>query len=92
MTIRGGVRSLNARLARLEQQVPAPQGPIVYRVYFHDGTPVLPRPGEDPAVPLPSSPGVGGELVYRIASWEESELSGAWARTGRHRGHPPGRW
>ena len=64
MTIRGGVRSLNARLARLEDKVPEPQGPIVYRVLFHDGTPVWPEQDDDVAVD-------GPELVYRIASWEE---------------------
>jgi hypothetical protein len=71
-------RSLTARLGRLEQHIPAQHGPIEYRVLLHDGTPVFPRPGEDPSVPLPSSPGVGEEIVYRIASWEESELSKAW--------------
>ena len=65
MTLRGGVRSLNARLARLEVKVPELQGPIVYRAYFHDGTPVWPRFGEDPTVPEG-----GTELVYRIASLE----------------------
>ena len=70
----------------------APQGPITYRVYFHDGTPVFPRPDEDPTVPLASSPGVGEEIVYRIASWEESELSKAWDEATHHRGRPAARW
>jgi hypothetical protein len=81
-------RSLAARLGRLEQRVPEPQGPIVYRVYFHDGTPVFPRPDEDPTVPLASSPGVGEEIVYRIVGWGESELNRAWDGIARHRGHP----
>jgi hypothetical protein len=71
-------RSLAARLARLEDRVVEPPEPIEYRVYFHDGTPAFPRPGEDPAIPLSSAQGVGGELVFRIASWEESELDRAW--------------
>jgi hypothetical protein len=57
-------RSLNARLARLEQHVPVPQGPIVYRVYFHDGTPVWPGPDDGVTAEEP-------KIVYRIASWEE---------------------
>jgi hypothetical protein len=63
------VRSLNARLARLEDQIIEPQGPVVYRVCFHDGTPVWPRSDEESAVVLDA----GAEVVYRIASWEESE-------------------
>ena len=74
----------------LDQHVPEPQGPIEYRVLLHDGTPVFPRPGEDPAVPLPSSHAAGVEVVYRIASWEESELNGAWGRTARHPTRPRG--
>ena len=92
MTIRGGVRSLNARLARLEDHVVEPQGPVVYRVLFSDGTPVIPRAGEDPTVPLPSAHGGDEELVYRIASWEESELSAALAGVARHCGRPTARW
>jgi hypothetical protein len=67
---------MNARLARLEQHVPAPQGPIVYRVYFHDGTPVWPRPGEETGESEP-------DVIYRIASWEDSTLGGAPRRIGR---------
>ena len=67
MTLRGGTRSLNARLARLEQRVPEPQGPIVYRVLFHDGTPVWPGMDDGSAVPPDR-----GDIVYRIASWDES--------------------
>jgi hypothetical protein len=51
----------------------------VYRVYFSDGRPLWPRAGEDPAVPvaLPDDPDrAGADVVYRIASWEESELTG----------------
>jgi hypothetical protein len=83
--IRGGVRSLNARLARLEQQSPEPQGRVVYQVVFHDGTPVYPKPGEDPTVPLiPSGlPGgvtkIGNDLIYRITMVEVSELDTASA-------------
>ena len=65
--IRGGTRSLNARLARLEQHVPEPAGRIVYRVCFHDGTPVWPGMDDGSAVPAD-----GGDIVYRIASWDES--------------------
>jgi hypothetical protein len=78
--------SLNARIARLEQHVPAPQGPIVYRVYFHDGTPVFPRSDEDPAVPVPPSHDEGVGVVYRIAGWEESDFGGAAAGIARYRG------
>jgi hypothetical protein len=78
VTIRGGVRSLNARLARLEQRVPEPQGPIVYRVYFHDGTPVW--PGPDDGVGIPSEE---PDIVYRIASWEETSLGVPTPRTSR---------
>ena len=69
MTIRGGVRSLNARLARLEQHVPEPQGPIVYQVLFHDGTPVWPGMDDDSSVPVEP-----GDIVHRIAAWEEFGL------------------
>ena len=58
-------RSLNVRLARLENRVPERHGPIVYRVLFHDGTPVWPGMDGDPSVPAD-----GGDIVYRIASWE----------------------
>ena len=67
MTLRGATRSLNARLARLEQRVPEPQGSIVYRVLFHDGTPVSPGMDDGSAVPAD-----GGDIVYRIASCDES--------------------
>ena len=71
MTIRGGVRRLNARLARLEEKVPRPQGPIVYRVLFHDGAPVWPGLDDDPSVPA----GVGS-IVYRISSWKDALFDG----------------
>jgi hypothetical protein len=77
-------RSLAARLARLEQHVPAPQGPIVYRVMFHDGSPVW--PGPDDGVQAE-----GREIVYRIASWEETLFDG-WAGTARHPNRPGGEW
>ena len=66
MTIRGGVRSLHARLARLEQKVPERHRPIVYRVLFHDGTPVWPGLDDKRSVPAD-----WGDIVYRIASWEQ---------------------
>ena len=58
-------RSLKSRLARLEQHVPEPQGRIVYRVLFHDGTPVWSTGDADVAAERP-------DIVYRIASWDES--------------------
>ena len=61
------IRSLNARVARLEDRFRERHGPIVYRVFFHDGTPVWPGVDDDPSVPADE-----GDIVYRIASWEES--------------------
>ena len=58
-------RSLKARLSRLEQHVPEPAGRIVYRVLFHDGTPVWPTADDDVAAE-------GPDIVYRISSWDES--------------------
>ena len=75
MTIRGGVRSLNARLARLEHHIPEPHGPIVYQVLFHDGTPVWPGLDDEVAVE-------GPDIVYRISSWEDALFDG---RTGTAR-------
>ena len=69
MTIRGGARSLNARLARLEQSVPEPQGPIVWQVLFADGTPVWPGPDDGLRVE-------GDDIVYLIASWDEALFGG----------------
>ena len=71
-------RSRVARLNRLEQRVPQPQGPIVYRVYFHDGTPVWPSTDEEPDDSTP-------DMVYRIASWEEPSFE-VRARMTRHGG------
>lgn len=78
MTIRSGTRSLAARLARLEQQVVEPQGPVVYRVYFHDGTPVWPQPDDGTAT---VSPAERPEIIYRIASWEAAATNATTART-----------
>ena len=64
-------RSLKARLSRLEQHVPEPAGRIVYRVLFHDGTPVWPGMDDGSAVPAE-----GPDIVYRIASWDESASIG----------------
>ena len=80
MTLRGGSRSLAARLRKLEQRTPEPQGPVEYRVYFHDGTPAA------ALTPRCSDGGTyegGPELVYRIASWEETELGAVTRRVGR---------
>lgn len=74
MTIPGGVRSLNARLARLELRVPEPQGPVVYRVMFADGTPVAGLGGDQPVAAARALPDGGQDIVYRIASWEEFGL------------------
>ena len=71
MTLRGGTRSLNARLARLEQHVPEPQGPIVYKVLFHDGTPVWPDENGDAVARLSESP----DIVYRISESSAIPLS-----------------
>ena len=60
------IRSLNVRLARLEDRIPERHGPIVYRVLFHDGTPVWPGMDDGSAVSAD-----GGDIVYRIASWEQ---------------------
>ena len=79
MTFRGGVRSLNTRLARLEQEVPEPQGPILYSVLFHDGTPVSPRPDDGIKVPA-----LRPDIVYRIASWDEALFD---VRAGVRRQH-----
>jgi hypothetical protein len=68
--------SLAARLGRLEQRIPEPAGPIVYHVFFHDGTPVWPRPDDDVQAN-------GPEIVYRIASWEETELDVLTGGPGR---------
>jgi hypothetical protein len=89
VTLRGGIRSLAARLRQLESRVPAPQGPIEYRVLFHDGTPVYPKPGEDPTVPLvpPNGPAgvtkVGNDLIYRITMFDASELDTSPAEIAR---------
>jgi len=80
MTVRGGVRSLSARLARLEEKVVEPQGPVVYRVMFADGTPVW--PGQNDWVS-----GAGDDIVYRIASWEELSVTDPRAGTGRRGAH-----
>jgi hypothetical protein len=88
VTIRGGVRGLNARLARLEQHVPEPQGPVVYKVMFHDGVPAV---AMTPSYGGQGTPDAGQEIVYRIASWEESELDRTWPGTARHHAPPPGR-
>jgi len=74
VTVRGGARSLNARLARLEDQIVERQGPVVYRVLFHDGTPVWPGMDDE-------APAEGQNIVYRIASWQESGVVGRRAET-----------
>ncbi len=73
MTFRSGARSLNARLSRLEQRVPEPRGPIVYRAMFHDQP--WPGPGDDPRQNVP--PGahgthyLGNGVTLHIARWME---------------------
>jgi len=84
------VRGLERRLARLEDQVVEPQRPVVFRVMFADGTPVHGLFGDqsDTSASADDPDGPGPDLVYRIASWEESELDGL-TRSQDHRG---GRW
>jgi hypothetical protein len=49
--------------------------------------------GDGPHVPVPAMSDAGNgalpdepcDVVYRIASWEESEWNGAWAGPGRQR-------
>jgi hypothetical protein len=88
VTIRGGTRSLAARLGRLEERIPEPQGPVVYRAYFHDGTPLWPRSDGEAGAPSDEHP----DVVYHIASWEESELNRVSAGTARQRGRANARW